>query len=73
MVMLMLMLMLKKAFPFPRDRYMSKKQSSIYVAEAMEGRLVVIESCAHIPMDEQSEVRARSALKPTRSDAMLVL
>lgn len=26
------------------------------MAEAMEGRLVVMESCAHIPMDEKSEV-----------------
>ncbi|CBJ26083.1 conserved unknown protein [Ectocarpus siliculosus] len=30
-------------------------QSSIYVAEAMEGRLVVVESCSHIPMDERAE------------------
>lgn len=28
------------------------------MAEAMEGRLVVIESCAHIPMDEKPEVSA---------------
>lgn len=34
------------------------RQSSVYVAEAMEGRLVVMESCAHIPMDEKSEVCA---------------
>lgn len=43
------------------------KQSSIYVADAMEGRLVVIESCAHIPMDEKSEVRAQSALQSNYS------
>lgn len=33
-------------------------QSSIYVAESMEASLVVVESCAHIPMDEKSEVGA---------------
>ncbi|CAB1111489.1 unnamed protein product [Ectocarpus sp. CCAP 1310/34] len=33
-------------------------QSSIYIAEAMEGRLVVVESCSHIPMDERAEIHS---------------
>ncbi|CAN0055820.1 unnamed protein product [Ectocarpus sp. 12 AP-2014] len=37
-------------------------QSSIYVAEAMEGRLVVVESCSHIPMDERAEVFSSAVL-----------
>lgn len=28
----------------------------MYVAEQMEGRFVVVDSCSHIPMDEKSEV-----------------
>lgn len=44
--------------------YLNLAQSSVYVAEAMEARLVVVESCAHIPMDEKSEVCIRDTCMP---------
>lgn len=43
-------------------------QSSIYVAESMEASLVVVESCAHIPMDEKSEAFTSAVLRFASSE-----
>ncbi|CAN0071809.1 unnamed protein product [Ascophyllum nodosum] len=43
-------------------------QSSVFVAETLEARLVVIETCAHIPMDEKSEVFTAAVLSFANSE-----
>lgn len=46
----------------PRVAWVFDSQLSIHVAEEMEGKLVVLDSCSHIPMDEKSEVSESDAL-----------